>query len=72
MITSSLSFQHTQTDADIRQLIWFLITCVTFTADGRYFTVSGVLPLSYYSILAYWGDYICNVWAEAVQGHNFS
>jgi len=63
MITSSLSFQHTQTDADIRQLIWFLITCVTFTADGRYFTVSGVLPLSYYSILAYWGDYICNVWA---------
>lgn len=62
MITSSLSFQHTQTDADIRQLIWFLITCVTFTADGKYFTVPGVLPLSYYSTPAYWGDYICNVW----------
>ncbi|MBN4004057.1 hypothetical protein [Nostoc sp. LPT] len=63
MTMSSLSFQHTQTDADIRQLIWFLITYTTFSADGQYFTVPGVLPLSYYSTPAYWGDYICNVWA---------
>lgn len=63
MGTSSISFRHTQTDDDIRQLIWFLTTCATFTSDGQYFTVSGALPLSYYSTPGYWGDYICNVWA---------
>lgn len=63
MTTSSLAFQPTQTDAEISQLIWFLITCVTFNGDGQYFTVPGVLPLSYYSTAGYWGDYICNVWA---------
>lgn len=63
MATSSLTFKHTQTDADICQLIWFLITCVTFNGDGQYFTVPSVLPLSYYSTPGYWGDYVCSTWA---------
>ena len=36
---------------------------MVFTGDGQYFTVSGPLPLSYYSTPDYWGEYVCNTWA---------
>lgn len=59
----TLTFKHTQTDNDIQQIVAFLTHSVVFQGDGKYFTVPGPLPLSYYSTPDYWGDYVCEVWA---------
>ncbi|MBW4464906.1 MAG: hypothetical protein KME07_05635 [Pegethrix bostrychoides GSE-TBD4-15B] len=60
----SIAFKKTQTDTDIQKLVEFLTTCAVFDGNGQFFTNSGTLPLSYYSTLDYWGDYICNTWAK--------
>jgi hypothetical protein len=59
---STITFIKTQTDSEIQELVTFLTKSVVFTGDGQYFTVSGPLPLSYYSTPDYWGEYVCNTW----------
>ncbi|HEY9664601.1 MAG TPA: hypothetical protein V6C65_39675, partial [Allocoleopsis sp.] len=62
--SSSITFQKTQTDAEIQELVSFLTQSVVFTADGTTdFTVPGQLPLSFYSTPDYWGEYVCSIWA---------
>jgi hypothetical protein len=60
---NTITFKKTQADGEIQELVTFLTKSVVFIGDGQYFTVSGPLPLSYYSTPNYWGEYVCNTWA---------
>ncbi len=65
----SLTFNNTQTDDEIQQIVLFLTNSVVFEGDGKFFTVPGHLPLSYYSTNNYWGDYVCNIWSSKNGGN---